>query len=401
MASGYGQSWQIGSGGAPAARHWQHGIGGNSLEFEYYQANTRNGAFYNATTNVGTSLPLQFLASYWSNEVQHIAGVPDSANNGSTYPTLRFSALNTNGNGAFIFYNYFDRNVNADNRNFDGDKGLSSEAVQIRVGTSPGLAVYGTTWTTNMDVGVLGSSTNLWAWDNSTKTEIHSQKVKINNPLTVEAPTGGEMFVADSAIGPTVAIGRAIDTDFYMKNGGSHIYFRFGAQDSFIGDPVSVNKAARPTTYALEVAGRVQADSGFVSGSSLGITTNRHGLTFTGGILTGIITNFVSAETAVSTGGGSLLDVAHGLGGTPGIVRYVLVCKTADLGFAPGDEVSGSGVTVDSGGATGTAWMDVVGNSTNVVAVALSGTPTLIRRSDATRVTITTASWKFKIYARL
>jgi hypothetical protein len=75
-----------------------------------------------------------------------------------------------------------------------------------------------------------------------------------------------------------------------------------------------------------------------------------------------LVDYFESSEITVSAGS-KTYSASHGLGATPRLIKAILVCKTADLNYAVGDEVDLSGCNNDSGN-TASAYYS---NSTNVV----------------------------------
>lgn len=108
---------------------------------------------------------------------------------------------------------------------------------------------------------------------------------------------------------------------------------------------------------------------------------------------------FVSAEVTLATGG-AFLNVQHGLAGTPSKVRAVLVCKVANLGYVPGDEVD---CAYASDSATDEQAFTLAANATQVALTCASTTTSrILNKADGTGPTaITAASWKAKIYAEL
>jgi hypothetical protein len=101
---------------------------------------------------------------------------------------------------------------------------------------------------------------------------------------------------------------------------------------------------------------------------------------------------FTSGESNLVTG--SAIDVAHGLGGTPQSVRFVLVCKIAQKGYSIGDEVESAawhtaGTTTSAGGA----------NSTNVFLTMGSATPNIYDKGSASDSPVTAIDWRLKAYA--
>lgn len=112
---------------------------------------------------------------------------------------------------------------------------------------------------------------------------------------------------------------------------------------------------------------------------------------------------FNSGEIAVPASGAVTADIPHGLGAVPSLVRAVLVCKTAEFGFAIGDEVPLESFGFD-GANDAPAFVCKV-DATNFKVVRSNVDATVgILRFNATigdAADITTANWRIKIYARL
>lgn len=84
---------------------------------------------------------------------------------------------------------------------------------------------------------------------------------------------------------------------------------------------------------------------------------------------------------------------AHGLAGTPQIVRVAIACTTAELGYNIGDEIDLSTVTRSDGGV-------VSANATNVFwSESSSSLYSVARRDTAASASITKANWTLKFYA--
>lgn len=116
------------------------------------------------------------------------------------------------------------------------------------------------------------------------------------------------------------------------------------------------------------------------------------GLAVVSPTLTTAYTNlFTSSEITVGAAGSNTLT-AHGLGAVPTAVRVVLRCKTAELGYAVGDEVV---LTADRGDNYG---YQVYANATNVgIVIGVNGI--LIYNTSGSNTAITLGNWKFVIYA--
>jgi hypothetical protein len=103
---------------------------------------------------------------------------------------------------------------------------------------------------------------------------------------------------------------------------------------------------------------------------------------------------FTTAEYSIATG--QLVNTNHGLGATPTFVRWVLVCKTNDLGYAAGDEVPAMQFT-----ASGYPVFSEGGNSTNIFLGCERTTPTTVTKSGSDLNTaVTIVRWRVKGYAK-
>lgn len=103
---------------------------------------------------------------------------------------------------------------------------------------------------------------------------------------------------------------------------------------------------------------------------------------------------FVSAEFAIAAG--LVGNVAHGLGAAPSGLRWVMICKSAVLGYGVGDEIGieqqdSSGANVMSGGA----------NATNVWCAVDTLSFGLLSKTTGNRTVTSAANWRLKCYARL
>lgn len=103
---------------------------------------------------------------------------------------------------------------------------------------------------------------------------------------------------------------------------------------------------------------------------------------------------FVSAEIAISTG--LMGNVAHGLGAAPSYVRWVLRCKSGDVGFATGDELD-----VHCFQTAGNVTFAAGASATNVILTAADATPKVIHKTTFALTAIVTGNWRAVCYARL
>ena len=115
--------------------------------------------------------------------------------------------------------------------------------------------------------------------------------------------------------------------------------------------------------------------------------------------------SFTSATTALNgLASGKSLDVAHGLSGTPKILKGVIVATAADLNYSIGDEVDFFSVTDVSAGDTDLRSQNAItvgANSTNVFVVQVISS-NLRTKNKTTGVTadIDESKWSFRVYAR-
>jgi len=101
---------------------------------------------------------------------------------------------------------------------------------------------------------------------------------------------------------------------------------------------------------------------------------------------------FTSSESNLVTG--VVADVPHGLGGTPQEVRWVIVCKTNDVGYVVGDEVPADMVELGEGYMLGGG-----ANATNVFASLQNAGFTLNNKASGATEPALATRWKAKAYA--
>lgn len=106
--------------------------------------------------------------------------------------------------------------------------------------------------------------------------------------------------------------------------------------------------------------------------------------------------DFTSAEATI-TQNTVVVTAAHGLGIVPTRVRWVLVCKTAELGYSVADEMD---VTAASDSGTNGTHAGQGANATNVFLVVRNNANyQLFNYSTMAATNITAASWRLKCYA--
>lgn len=103
---------------------------------------------------------------------------------------------------------------------------------------------------------------------------------------------------------------------------------------------------------------------------------------------------FVSAEQTIT--GNSVLNVAHGLGFVPSMVRVTLRCKTAEFNYVADDEVE-----VNYNYGPGVQYTSVASNATNVSIILQGAQPTVLNKSTQALQNITLANWRWVVRAWL
>lgn len=118
------------------------------------------------------------------------------------------------------------------------------------------------------------------------------------------------------------------------------------------------------------------------------------------------LTNATGVKKRVSSGlftptAGGLLTWGHGLGGVPTRIWATIVCQTAELGYAVGDEVEVTGTT--SGGQAQGYGVLMRADATNVTARIGNVYMAMMMNAStgAGGVTQTIANWKVRLWAEL
>ena len=100
---------------------------------------------------------------------------------------------------------------------------------------------------------------------------------------------------------------------------------------------------------------------------------------------------YAPADVAVTLGAATTFT--HGLGGTPDVVQFWLVCETAEHGYSVGDAVRLG--EYDDGNAVGcSTWAD-----TTQVGAVMKSTYTINEKNAATSRNITAARWRLRVRA--
>jgi len=109
---------------------------------------------------------------------------------------------------------------------------------------------------------------------------------------------------------------------------------------------------------------------------------------------------FESAEITLDAAGSATHTAAHPFGRVPKAMRGVMVCKTADMGFAVDDELEAAAAHYS---ASGNEWSALAasanGTTLSVVQSVSDGAIYVTRLDTQAAADITTARWKLKIYA--
>lgn len=97
--------------------------------------------------------------------------------------------------------------------------------------------------------------------------------------------------------------------------------------------------------------------------------------------------------------GDEITPIAHGLGVTPGTVRWVVRCKTAEANFATGQEVSITSVINTNGTGDVPAFQDFADSTyLSLVRTAIGGSPIIFNASTGASATFTPGNWKLVGY---
>lgn len=116
-------------------------------------------------------------------------------------------------------------------------------------------------------------------------------------------------------------------------------------------------------------------------------------------VMTLLPSYFSSAEQVINVGAGPWASVAHGLNGVPRFVRWVLVNKITEGGYAVGDEIDCSSVR-DNG--TGWSAFSYGAEAANVFLIAESAAIKIRHKTTGANVNgLTTANWRVKAYCEL
>lgn len=117
--------------------------------------------------------------------------------------------------------------------------------------------------------------------------------------------------------------------------------------------------------------------------------------TISNNIVAPAVTNFITGEYTLADG--LIANTNHGFASLPRWVRWVLVCKTADVGYSVGDEVD---VAMFDTTDDRPPWVGG-GNSTNLFLVQLAGFTScdVPNKTNGAQTSITYTRWKAKGYA--
>lgn len=105
-----------------------------------------------------------------------------------------------------------------------------------------------------------------------------------------------------------------------------------------------------------------------------------------------LTTRFTSADQTVT--GNSVLNVAHGLGAKPSLVRVVLKCTTAELSYSVNDEVEANFLFTSGVGVVG-----IASDATNVTVITNGAQPSVLNKSTQAISNITLANWRWVVRA--
>lgn len=104
--------------------------------------------------------------------------------------------------------------------------------------------------------------------------------------------------------------------------------------------------------------------------------------------------DFTSAEQTITNGSG--LNVAHGLGAKPGRVEAVLLCKTAEDGWAVGDEIA----LPSKDAVSSSVYNFILGwDATNVTVVTCASGVQVANKSTGAAAVLTNSNWRIVVRA--
>lgn len=193
--------------------------------------------------------------------------------------------------------------------------------------------------------------------------------------ITDETGTGSAVF----ATSPTL-VTPALGTPSALV--GTNIT---GTGASFTAGTATVANGLKSATTTVAVSAATAPTANQVLTASNSTTAAWATPVFTG--------SFTSAEQTISAT--TTLTLAHGLGTNPKLVMITIRCKTAEFGYAVGDEVIVGGAGYQTNTLISTAF-----NSTNVlVTTGPLANINVLNRSAGGNAIITPASWRIVAYA--
>ena len=228
-------------------------------------------------------------------------------------------------------------------------------------------------------ITTLGADARIWVRDSGTNAAIQVTnlwanflyRAAITNLLTLTSPTNDDRFLvwdSDALTNKTVTLsGLFTNLTATTTNGNSDYYLTITN-----GTPKLITYANLVNTVSNSIFG----------GSFTSPNTNLNGLA-----------------------AGKYLDVPHGLQSTPKILKGVIVCTSADAGYAVGDEVDFQGVFDPSTPAStdhrGSFAITAVANSTNIFVIQGASSLFYVRsKTTGQGVDIDESKWLYRVYAR-
>lgn len=201
--------------------------------------------------------------------------------------------------------------------------------------------------------------------------------------------SGGQLLSGGTAVLGALTITSTVTVTGAQTNNGSMVL------GDAAGDTLTLNGTLAGTvqgtpTVSLTAVSAAAGDSMLIADAS------------DSGKLKMALLSTLIAKTNLTIGSvpniGSAITNTHSLGGVPQVVRPVLVCTNAELGYAAGDEVSLFSVTESSGGE---ACFSVYATSTNVAILRSSyvaNVRVMNRNTGDPTTPITQTNWNLKAY---
>lgn len=199
------------------------------------------------------------------------------------------------------------------------------------------------------------------------------------------ALTGTELIPVDQG-----GLTKGATTDQVKTFALTNPTFTGTATGNISGSSGSCTGNAATATNATNATSASSCTGNAATATTLQTARTINGVSFNGSanITLTFAPNFESSEQAITTS--TNIGVAHGLGATPRLTSAILRCKTADAGFAVGDEIVASA----SIASTNVSALTVYANSTNIALTVPDVGFMAVNPSTHGLAGLTNANWK-------